>query len=168
MALKWKSMRLSMAGSVTCPPSWKRSHRSPSLCILMPIFNRTVRSQIRRTRVFVLKAPEKWCELWTFTLSKPSKYWLMNFHVWMKCSIETLCVFPVSRWKRKTHTKDRFYADFKKILTCSHMRAMGLFTQPLTIWAPRPTVTPREVSSHTRPPILSLASSTTTCKPMKM
>lgn len=114
MALKWKSMRLSMAGSVTCPPSWKRSHRSPSLCILMPIFNRTVRSQIRETRVFPLKAPEKWCELWTFTLSKPSKYWLMNFHVWMKCSIKTLCVFPVSRWKRKTHTKDRFYADFKK------------------------------------------------------
>lgn len=37
MALKWKSIRLSMAGSVTCPPSWKRSHLSPNLCILMPI-----------------------------------------------------------------------------------------------------------------------------------
>lgn len=40
MALKWKSMRLSMAGSVICPPSWNRSQRSPSLCILNPICNR--------------------------------------------------------------------------------------------------------------------------------
>lgn len=40
MALKWKSIRLSMAGSVARPPSWKRSQRSPSLCILMPICSR--------------------------------------------------------------------------------------------------------------------------------
>lgn len=40
MALKWKSMRLSMAGSVARPPSWKRSQRSPSLYILMPICSR--------------------------------------------------------------------------------------------------------------------------------
>ncbi|TNN43249.1 hypothetical protein EYF80_046575 [Liparis tanakae] len=45
MALKWKSMRLSMAGSVTCPPSWKRSQRSPSLRILMPICKRTSLSE---------------------------------------------------------------------------------------------------------------------------
>lgn len=45
---------------------------------------------------------------------------------------------------------------------------MGLFTQPLTIWAPRPTVTPREVSSQTRPPIRSLASSTTTWNQSKL
>lgn len=37
IALKWKSMRLSIAGSVARPPSWKRSHLSPSLCILMSI-----------------------------------------------------------------------------------------------------------------------------------
>lgn len=60
-----------------------------------------------------------------------------------------------------------FFSIYEFYSTCSHIRAMGLFMQPFTIWAPRPTVTPREVSSHTRPPILSLASSTTTCKPMK-
>lgn len=48
--------------------------------------------------------------------------------------------------------------------TCSHISPMGLLMQPLTIWAPLPTVTPRDVSSHTRPPIRSLASRTITWK----
>lgn len=58
--------------------------------------------------------------------------------------------------------KVQFFAFLTLVATCSHIKAMGLFTQPLTIWAPRPTVTPSEVSSQTRPPIRSLASSTTT------
>lgn len=46
-----------------------------------------------------------------------------------------------------------------KTLTCSHISATGLLIQPLTIWGPLPTTTPlKDLSSHTRPPIRSLAS----------
>lgn len=36
---------------------------------------------------------------------------------------------------------------YHNILTCSHMRAIGLFRIPVTSWAPHPTATPSDQSS---------------------
>ena len=48
-------------------------------------------------------------------------------------------------------------------LTCTQSTDIGLFIQPLRIWAPLPTQQPKDLlSSQTRPPILSLLSTKVT------
>ena len=51
-----------------------------------------------------------------------------TFVVFIQLNSSTCC-----RWVKSRKVR------LKNSLTCSHIRAMGLFTQPLTIWAPLPT-----------------------------